>query len=127
MKRHEEEGQAAKEQAQTGGGDGGATAGEVVDVRVPEMGESVSEGTVLDWLVKVGDVVEKDQGLVEISTDKGMKLRISKSPQQRGTVVAAPIAAPLQPPAIPPMIAPSTAPPPTFLALSAPRLFPCTL
>src|SRR4051812_28896747 len=34
------------------------------------MGESVSEGTILDWLVKVGDTVEKDQGLVEISTDK---------------------------------------------------------
>src|SRR3954468_9565564 len=46
------------------------TEGEVVDIAVPEMGESVSEGTVLEWLVKVGDVVEKDQGLVEISTDK---------------------------------------------------------
>src|SRR3954469_6005453 len=56
----EESGQEAKEE----------TDGEVVDVAVPEMGESVSEGTVLDWLVKVGDVVEKDQGLVEISTDK---------------------------------------------------------
>ena len=43
---------------------------EVVDVAVPEMGESVSEGTVLEWLVKVGDTVERDQGLVEISTDK---------------------------------------------------------
>jgi 2-oxoglutarate decarboxylase len=43
---------------------------EAVDVAVPDMGESVSEGTVLEWLVKVGDVVEKDQGLVEISTDK---------------------------------------------------------
>jgi 2-oxoglutarate dehydrogenase E1 component len=43
---------------------------DAVDVTVPEMGESVSEGTVLDWLVKVGDVVERDQGLVEISTDK---------------------------------------------------------
>src|SRR3954471_17794634 len=46
------------------------TDAEVVDIPVPEMGESVSEGTVLDWLVKVGDQVEKDQGLVEISTDK---------------------------------------------------------
>src|SRR5689334_11189554 len=46
------------------------TDAKVVDVPVPEMGESVSEGTVLDWLVKVGDQVEKDQGLVEISTDK---------------------------------------------------------
>src|SRR3954465_13517957 len=56
----EEEAQEAKEE----------TEAEVVDVAVPEMGESVSEGTVLDWLVKVGDVVERDQGLVEISTDK---------------------------------------------------------
>src|SRR3954449_9025325 len=56
----EEEGQEAKEEAEAA----------VVDVAVPEMGESVSEGTVLDWLVKVGDVVERDQGLVEISTDK---------------------------------------------------------
>src|SRR4051794_38023736 len=57
----EESAQEAKEETE---------AAEVVDVAVPEMGESVSEGTVLDWLVKVGDVVEKDQGLVEISTDK---------------------------------------------------------
>ncbi|MEA2458883.1 MAG: hypothetical protein QOC95_1855, partial [Thermoleophilaceae bacterium] len=47
-----------------------AASGDVVDVPVPEMGESVSEGTVLDWLVKVGDTVERNQGLVEISTDK---------------------------------------------------------
>jgi 2-oxoglutarate decarboxylase len=56
----EEQYEAAKEETES----------EVVDVAVPEMGESVSEGTVLDWLVKVGDVVERDQGLVEISTDK---------------------------------------------------------
>jgi 2-oxoglutarate dehydrogenase E2 component (dihydrolipoamide succinyltransferase) len=37
---------------------------------MPEMGESVSEGTITRWLVGVGDVVEKDQPLVEISTDK---------------------------------------------------------
>src|SRR4051794_5296066 len=46
------------------------TDAEVVDVQVPEMGESVSEGTILDWLVKVGDEVERDQGLVEVSADK---------------------------------------------------------
>src|SRR3954467_6192326 len=55
----EREHQAAKE----------ATAS-LVDVAVPEMGESVSEGTVLEWLKKVGDHVEGDDGLVEISTDK---------------------------------------------------------
>src|SRR2546428_1130511 len=43
---------------------------ELVDVTMPEMGESVSEGTVLEWLKKVGDEVEVDEGLVEISTDK---------------------------------------------------------
>src|SRR4051812_36699028 len=63
----EEEGQEAKEEAAEASAPADT---EVVDVAVPEMGESVSEGTVLDWLVKVGDVVERDQGLVEISTDK---------------------------------------------------------
>ncbi|HEX8744862.1 MAG TPA: multifunctional oxoglutarate decarboxylase/oxoglutarate dehydrogenase thiamine pyrophosphate-binding subunit/dihydrolipoyllysine-residue succinyltransferase subunit [Thermoleophilaceae bacterium] len=45
-------------------------AGEAVEVAMPEMGESVSEGTVLEWLVNVGDSVAVDDGLVEISTDK---------------------------------------------------------
>src|SRR3954454_7383559 len=44
--------------------------GELVDVVVPSMGESVSEGTLLEWLVKVGDTVHQEQGLAEISTDK---------------------------------------------------------
>src|SRR5918999_707772 len=43
---------------------------ELVDVTIPEMGDSVAEGTVLDWLVKVGDTVAVDDPLVEISTDK---------------------------------------------------------
>ena len=34
------------------------------------MGESVSEGTVLEWLKQVGDTVAVDEGIVEISTDK---------------------------------------------------------
>ncbi len=37
---------------------------------MPQMGESVVEGTVTRWLVKEGDVVKEDQPLVEISTDK---------------------------------------------------------
>ncbi|MEK7804077.1 MAG: dihydrolipoamide acetyltransferase family protein, partial [Planctomycetota bacterium] len=37
---------------------------------MPQMGESVVEGTILKWLVKEGDRVEKDQPIVEISTDK---------------------------------------------------------
>ena len=43
--------------------------GELV-IAIPTMGESVSEGTVLEWLKKVGDTVEVDEGIVEISTDK---------------------------------------------------------
>jgi multifunctional 2-oxoglutarate metabolism enzyme len=43
---------------------------ELVDVAIPEMGDSVAEGTVLEWLVKVGDTVSADDPLVEISTDK---------------------------------------------------------
>src|SRR3954464_10806828 len=46
---------------------------------------------------------------IEISTDKGMKLRISKSPQQRATMVAAPLAAPVAMPSVLPA-APSARP-----------------
>jgi len=41
-----------------------------VEVVMPQMGESVVEGTITKWLVKPGDVVAEDQPLVEISTDK---------------------------------------------------------
>jgi 2-oxoglutarate dehydrogenase E2 component (dihydrolipoamide succinyltransferase) len=37
---------------------------------MPQMGESVVEGTIAKWLVKEGDIVAEDQSLVEISTDK---------------------------------------------------------
>src|SRR5436305_5902744 len=42
----------------------------LVDVEIPSMGESVSEGTLLEWLVAVGDTVGEQQGLAEVSTDK---------------------------------------------------------
>ena len=41
-----------------------------VDVIMPQMGESIAEGTILRWLKKVGDRVAKDETLLEISTDK---------------------------------------------------------
>jgi len=41
-----------------------------IDVTMPQMGESVVEGTIARWLVKEGDEVREDQPLVEISTDK---------------------------------------------------------
>ena len=40
------------------------------EVVMPQMGESIAEGTITKWLVKVGDRVERDQPLFEISTDK---------------------------------------------------------
>jgi len=41
-----------------------------VDVVMPQMGESIAEGTVIKWMKKVGDKVERDEPLFEISTDK---------------------------------------------------------
>jgi 2-oxoglutarate dehydrogenase E1 component len=43
---------------------------EVVDITTPAGGESVTEGTILEWAVKVGDAVDDGQTVVEISTDK---------------------------------------------------------
>jgi 2-oxoglutarate dehydrogenase E2 component (dihydrolipoamide succinyltransferase) len=42
----------------------------MADVQLPALGESVTEGIITSWLVEVGDEVEVDQPLVEISTDK---------------------------------------------------------
>jgi pyruvate dehydrogenase E2 component (dihydrolipoyllysine-residue acetyltransferase) len=41
-----------------------------VDVIMPQMGESIAEGTVSRWLKKVGDEVKRDEPIFEISTDK---------------------------------------------------------
>src|ERR1700726_1641480 len=40
------------------------------DVVMPQMGESIAEGTIVRWIKKVGDAVERDEPLFEISTDK---------------------------------------------------------
>ncbi|KAB2953189.1 MAG: 2-oxoglutarate dehydrogenase, partial [Thermoanaerobaculia bacterium] len=40
------------------------------EVVMPQMGESIAEGTITKWLVQVGEKVERDQPLFEISTDK---------------------------------------------------------
>jgi 2-oxoglutarate dehydrogenase E2 component (dihydrolipoamide succinyltransferase) len=44
--------------------------GEKIEVVMPQMGESVMEGEVLEWLKSVGDTVEVDEPLLEIATDK---------------------------------------------------------
>ncbi len=64
----EPEPESAPAPAADGGGGGGG--GDTTPVLMPELGESVTEGTVTRWLKKVGDSVEVDEALVEVSTDK---------------------------------------------------------
>ena len=40
------------------------------DVVMPQMGESIAEGTIVRWIKKVGDKIDRDEPLFEISTDK---------------------------------------------------------
>ena len=42
----------------------------IIDVIMPKMGESITEGTVLEWYKTVGESIEKDETLLEIGTDK---------------------------------------------------------
>lgn len=42
----------------------------MTDVVMPQMGESIAEGTIVRWMKKVGDAVDRDEPLFEISTDK---------------------------------------------------------
>ena len=49
---------------------GGASGGDASEVTLPALGESVTEGTVTRWLKAVGDEVEVDEPLLEVSTDK---------------------------------------------------------
>src|SRR5580700_4551444 len=46
------------------------TTQQIVDVVTPAAGESVTEGTILEWHVKVGETIKADETIVEISTDK---------------------------------------------------------
>src|SRR5690242_5710214 len=47
-----------------------SSGGEGTDVKMPALGESVTEGTVTRWLKQVGETVEADEPLLEVSTDK---------------------------------------------------------
>ena len=42
----------------------------IVDILMPKMGESITEGTIVEWKKNVGDMIAKDETLLEISTDK---------------------------------------------------------
>ena len=64
----EEEEADTKEEPKGDSSNGGS--GEAADVEMPELGESVTEGTITQWLKSVGDTVEVDEPLLEVSTDK---------------------------------------------------------
>ncbi len=114
----------------------------MTDVIMPQMGESIAEGTVTKWMKNVGDRVERDEPLFEISTDKvdaeipspaaGILKEIRVQPgttvpintvvgviaaegdaAQAGAPVAAPpVAAPPPPPPAPASAPPAAPPPP---------------
>lgn len=122
----------------------------MTDVIMPQMGESIAEGTVTKWLKKIGDSVKRDEPLFEISTDKvdaeipapiaGVLTEILIQPGTTvevgtvvgrigvaGTAVAAPapapapaVAAPPPPAPVPPPAVAAPAPPPPPVAAPAP-------
>jgi len=47
-----------------------SSSGNVIEIAMPKMGESVMEGTIIKWNKKVGDTIKKDEMIFEISTDK---------------------------------------------------------
>lgn len=60
---------ASESNSQSANGNVTSSAG-ATEVVMPQMGESITEGTVSKWLKAVGDTIEKDEPLLEISTDK---------------------------------------------------------
>jgi pyruvate dehydrogenase E2 component (dihydrolipoamide acetyltransferase) len=111
----------------------------MTDVIMPQMGESIAEGTVTKWMKKVGDKIERDEPLFEISTDKvdaeipapasGVLQQILVEP---GTTVAintvvGVIAAAGEALAASPAAAPAPAPAPPAAAASAPAPAPAAL
>jgi pyruvate dehydrogenase E2 component (dihydrolipoamide acetyltransferase) len=120
-----------------------------VDVIMPQMGESIFEGTITKWLKKAGDKIERDEPLFEISTDKvdaeipspsaGVLKEIKVGEGQTvpiqtvvavieasdGAVSSAPAAAPAKSeaakPVTPPPVAKSAAPAPSAPASVAPQ------
>src|SRR3954463_2366 len=60
-----------------------------LEIKVPALGESVTEATVSKWLVKAGDAVTVDQPLCELETDK---VTVEVNAMSAGTVVALAVA-----------------------------------
>ncbi|HEY5381851.1 MAG TPA: 2-oxoglutarate dehydrogenase, E2 component, dihydrolipoamide succinyltransferase [Acidobacteriaceae bacterium] len=61
---------AAAEKAALAPASNNGASGPGTDILMPQMGESITEGTITKWLKKVGDSVQRDEPIFEISTDK---------------------------------------------------------
>ena len=57
---------------ETDGADGGATEAKLAASKIPELGENIEEGTVVNILVSVEDMIEAGQPLIELETDKAV-------------------------------------------------------
>jgi 2-oxoglutarate dehydrogenase E2 component (dihydrolipoamide succinyltransferase) len=110
-----------------------------VDVVMPQMGESIAEGTLSKWLKKVGDAVKRDEPIFEISTDKvdaeipaptsgtlaeilvteGQTVPVSTVVARLETEVGAAVAAPAPAKAAPAAPAPAPKPEPARAAVSS--------
>lgn len=66
----------------------GAAAGGRVEVTIPSLGDNIKGGDILRVLVKVGDVVAKDQGIIELETDKAT---VEVPSPSAGTVAEVPV------------------------------------
>ena len=112
----------------------------MAEITLPQLGETVTEGTITRWFKKVGDTIAADEPLFEVSTDKvdtevpspiaGVltEIRVAEGETVAvGTVIAvvggagaAPAPAPVAAPAPAPVVAPTPAPAPAPVAAPAP-------
>jgi 2-oxoglutarate dehydrogenase E2 component (dihydrolipoamide succinyltransferase) len=122
---------------------GSAATGPATNILMPQMGESITEGTITKWLKKIGDSVQRDEPIFEISTDKvdaeipspvagtlteikvpeGSTVTINTVVAVIGGGAGAPAAAPkaAAPAAAPPAEAPAVAPAPAAAASAGER------
>jgi len=119
-----------------------------IDVIMPQMGESIAEGTLSKWLKNVGDEVKRDEPMFEISTDKvdaeipapnagvlaeilvqqgetvAVNTVVARLETEKGAAVSAPAAAPAAPAPPPAAAKPAPAPTPTAAPARAPTPVP---
>src|SRR5687768_5575707 len=119
-----------------------------IDVIMPQMGESIAEGTLSKWLKKVGDQVKRDEPIFEISTDKvdaeipapsagvlaevmveegqtvPVQTIVARIETEVGATISAPAPAPVQAATAPIPAATSGGPPPSVQAIPAPASAP---